>query len=502
MDAVRVEIVVGSRSGRLWHERLFRRLENLPNVQVSLTIRHERAGEADRMLGPLLKLEQKISGTDAGLAEVVDLGQTLLPAANREAPAEQDYSEKVVLDLTANPSKGSWSVVYDGKPGESSAVDSLRSGRQPVVSVVDEIGVVRAKGRPGTENPGLMTTALGDLGAGVVTLVVGALTGTAFAAPWVSDEGGRRPRRYLEIAARRVLSQGVRNVYRALYRAPHWRVGWRQKTGRGDLLGGGVLADRAWRDLTDDGFHFYADPFLFEHRGLLYLFVEDFSHREGKAVISVVQMGDEGPMGVPQPVLEHDVHLSYPFVLSHDGDVWMIPESSGARTLELYRAVDFPWKWELHSVLLEGEQISDATFFTHKGRWWLTATVGYGGSLSDSLCLWSAPDLRGPWSPNEKNPVLVDIASARPAGRVELRDGLLLRPFQDGRQGYGAHMGVAQITRLDDGGFEQEVLAHFSAGDGWAGTRIHTFNQAGNLEVVDGSGFAPKFWFARMRPLL
>lgn len=500
VSVMKVQIVLGDRSTRAWHVRLVERLQALEDVEVAVRLKKEGVRKRDLKLEMLLKLEGFLSGARAPLMRRIGPTQVPISPRAQEDVGASGHSSSVLLDLTSTPSNGTWSVLFDGQPGEKAAVDALRAGKQPIVSVVDDLGVIRAQGRPGTENPGLFASALSDLGVGVATLVIGALRGAQFASPWEPQSPPLRPRSYAQIALRRVLGSGVHKLYRALYRAPHWRVGWRRKVGGQDLLAGGTLAQTAWQDLPDDGFHFYADPFLFEHDGLTYLFVEDFLHAEGKAVISVVQMGDEGPLGVPNPVLEHDAHLSYPFVLSHDGDVWMIPESSGARTLELYRAVDFPWKWELHSVLLKGEQISDATFFTHNGRWWLTATVGYGGSLSDSLCLWSAPDLRGPWSPHEKNPVLVDIASARPAGRVEQRDGLLLRPFQDGRHGYGAQMGVAQITRLDDEGFEQEVLAHFSAGNGWAGTRIHTFNQVGNLEVVDGSGFAPKFWFARMRP--
>lgn len=170
----------------------------------------------------------------------------------------------------------------------------------------------------------------------------------------------------------------------------------------------------------------------------------------------------------------------------------MIPETSAARTIELYRAVEFPWRWELHSTLVEGVQASDATPFVHDGRWWITATVGFGGSTSDSLCLWSAPDLWGPWAPHKNNPVLVDIASARPAGHVHIRDGHLVRPVQDSRDGYGTAMALAEITRLDDEGFEQRIVAQYHPGSAWPGRKLHTFNTAGGVEVVDGSRFRRK----------
>ncbi|TGP15892.1 formyl transferase, partial [Mesorhizobium sp. M1D.F.Ca.ET.234.01.1.1] len=94
----------------------------------------------------------------------------------------------------------------------------------------------------------------------------------------------------------------------------------------------------------------------------------------------------------------------------------------------------------------------------HGGRWWMFATVrDGGGAFSDQLHLWSAPDFRGPWTAHPKNPVLIDIATARPAGRMVSRNGQLLRPVQDCRRSYRAAMCIARVTQLDEAGFDQVV---------------------------------------------
>ncbi len=504
-----MEVIVDSSSQRAWHRDLVRRLGELPGVRASILLADGPPSPEHRRLERVLRLEQRLHGIDPGLIGRVQLdpsaggtastgaGAGAFVGAGADGEAESPGGS-IALDLTARPAPGRWSVRYDGAPGERAAAAALRSGRMPVVTVVDGEGAVRARGRPGSEQPGLLTTALADIGAGTSTLIVGAVAGSPFAAPADTSADARTgagagaPRAHLAIAARRIAGAAIRRLYRALYRAPHWRVGWRRPQ-EGDVLDGSGMRSPEWAELDDDGLHFYADPFPFEHDGVTYLFVEDFDHRIGRAVISAVEWGPDGAVGAPRPVLQHEVHLSYPFVLAHDDDVWMIPESSGAKTLELYRAVSFPWSWERHSILLEGIEVSDATPFEHEGRWWLTATVGYGGSLSDSLCLWSAPDLRGPWTPHRHNPVLVDIASARPAGRVEPRAGRLLRPVQDGRGGYGAALGIAEITRLDDEGFEQRVVTRHAPGEDWSGTRLHTVNSGGGIETVDGSRMAPRF---------
>jgi hypothetical protein len=252
------------------------------------------------------------------------------------------------------------------------------------------------------------------------------------------------------------------------------------------------LPEDGWHDLPDDGRHFYADPFPIVVAGRTHLFVEDFDHRLGRGVISVVEFDHDGPVGSPRPVLRHDAHLSYPFVLEDGGEVWMIPETSAAGTVELYRATDFPDRWELAQVLLRDVDASDATPFRHQGRWWLAATVRRGGSCSDALHLWYADELWGPWKPHEHNPVLIDIASARPAGRPEWHDGRLLRPVQDGRSGYGGALAVAEVLELSPAAFAQRVVSRIGPGDAWPGSRLHTLNRAGDLEVVDGSARSPR----------
>lgn len=484
---MRIEIRLSASMYRRWHEDLVDRLRQLPDSEVVVRFVDDQPIRAYRRLASVLRLERWLHGLEPG-----GLGRgNLLPA-----PATTAAKADIVLDLTAAPEPGHWTVHYDGRPGEEAAVDALRAGRQPVVTVVDGAGEVRAQGRPGSEQPGLLATALADISAGVATLLVGAVAGKPFAAPVIGDPPDGTPRPFAVIAGRRVVGAAVRLAYRIGFRAPHWRVGWRFVEGP-DVLTLGRLPDTGWQDLPDDGYHFYADPFPFEHEGETYLFVEDFDHRLDKAVISAVAWDDHGPRGVPQTILSHAVHLSYPCVLEDSGEIWMIPETSNAQTVELYRAVRFPWEWERHSVLLEGVEASDVTPFRHDGRWWLTAAVGFGGSLSDSLCLWSAPELWGPWTPHAHNPVLVDIASARPAGHVHVRDGRLLRPVQDCRAGYGAAMGVAEITRLDDDGFEQQVIAQLGPGESWAGSRLHTLNTAGGIETIDGSRLSPRFRRAR-----
>jgi hypothetical protein len=196
------------------------------------------------------------------------------------------------------------------------------------------------------------------------------------------------------------------------------------------------------------------------------------------------------------PVLEEPWHLSYPFLIEEGGQIFMIPESSANRDIAIYRATDFPLKWERHAVLVEGVEAADATVVEHAGQLFMFAVVrdGHGG-YSDMLAIWSADDLFGPWRPHPDNPVLVDDRTARPAGNFARRNGALYRPVQDCRHGYGAALGFMKVTQLDREGFAQESEGTISGGPGWPGKRLHTLNYNGRLEAIDGYTLRPKSKF-------
>jgi hypothetical protein len=414
--------------------------------------------------------------------------------AYRAAPAPPDLT----LDLCGDAESGPvWRLAYDGACGEA----ALMAGHAPVATLSEGARRVAA-GRLGSETPGTMLAAFEDGLMRTITLVASALTGARPADPASEPEAQRLALTPAALGERalRVLAQAVvHRLYRLCYRAPHWRVGWRRLDGP-DLFDLRAHPADGWRVLPDDGRRFYADPFPLDAQGRTVLFVEEYPHATGKGVISAVPFGREGPEGTPRPVLEEPWHLSYPFVFARDGAAWMVPEASRNGTVDLYRARAYPGGWVKEATLLSGVTASDATLLEHGGRWWLFATIRDGatardprGAFSDALCLWSAPDFRGPFVPHPGNPVLIDIAAARPAGRIVSRGGRLIRPVQDGRAGYGAALALARIDRLDEDGFSQTVETVLHPGPLWPGTRLHTLNRSTEFEFIDGSGRAPRW---------
>jgi hypothetical protein len=232
---------------------------------------------------------------------------------------------------------------------------------------------------------------------------------------------------------------------------------------------------------------YWADPFVLEKNGRYYVFFEDLPFSAGKAHISMVEVTRDKGATPPVKVLERDYHLSYPFLVEQDGELYMIPETGRNRTVEAYRCIDFPLRWRLERVLLDGPRLVDATFHKGADRWWMFANAAAGGSRSfdDELHLFHADNLLGEWKPHPRNPVKSDARCARPAGQLVWRNGALLRPAQICVPRYGAGLSMNRVLRLTPHEYAERQVERILPPPGSGLLGIHTVNRAGELTVVD-----------------
>lgn len=384
--------------------------------------------------------------------------------------------------------------LYDGIAGEDGILAAVLAGNLPTIEILDNAsGDVIVSGRPSDENAAGLSGALDTVMARTVTL----LTVAVARGPLGHAPGGApRPARASRSPARFVLSGLASSLAREIYRlccyAPHWRVGWRF-VDDGGVWDRGDLSGPAWNIVPDPRIRFLADPFPITRDGKTFVFVEELDHRVGKGFISAIEFGPAGPVGPAQPVLEESWHLSYPFLIEHDGSLWMIPESMGIRDVAIYRCLAFPNRWERHATLLSDVQLSDATITLHNGLYYLFGALWDGaGGYSDTLAIYYATSLFGPWQPHAGNPVLVDRSTARPAGNFVSREGRLWRPAQDCAAGYGSGLALAEVVDLSPSSFRQTVHRTLKPGPLWPGQKLHTLNRSGRLEVIDGNAIQPR----------
>jgi hypothetical protein len=461
----------------------------------------EAGADKPRGLDMLFELERMLlrkgvfGGADPVARDKIDAG--------RSSKGQPDC----VIDFSGNrPNDGAASTrcltpLFNGTAGEDAVLDAVLSGDLPCIEIFDSAtGEVVARGMPSAENAAGLSGAFDSVMARTLTLLAIALAGRSSGEDVAVPTADRKRTPPAAHVFKGLASELAREIYRLCCYAPHWHVGWRFVDDEG-VWQRGDLSGPAWSVIADPNVCFYADPFPITWQGRTFVFVEELDHRVGKGFISAIEFGAQGPVGLARPVIEEAWHLSYPLLLEHAGDLWMIPESMGHRDVAIYKCIDFPNRWERTATLLSDIELSDATIVQHDGVYYLFGVLWDGvGGYSDTLAIFHSPDLFGPWRPHAGNPVLVDRASARPAGHFVRRNGQLWRPVQDCTFGYGNALALAEVIELTPEIFRQRVQHHLKPGQLWPGRKLHTLNRAGRLEVIDGSRIQPKWLGLARRP--
>jgi len=241
---------------------------------------------------------------------------------------------------------------------------------------------------------------------------------------------------------------------------------------------------------------YWADPFVVYKDSRYYIFIEEFPYNMRKGHISLLVMDEQGKYSEPIKILERSYHLSYPFIFEWEDNYYMIPESGENRTIEVYKCLKFPDKWELHKVLMKNITASDATLFHHEQRWWLFTNVveNEGASYYDELFLfYSDSPLSDNWVPHPMNPIVSDVRRARPAGKFFEHNGSIYRPSQNSTYWYGYGMKINQVVQLSETAYEEKEVSSIEPNWDKKITCVHTLNHENRLTIIDGKLTRPRF---------
>jgi len=239
---------------------------------------------------------------------------------------------------------------------------------------------------------------------------------------------------------------------------------------------------------------YLADPFLFVRNNRTYLFCEAFRMADRKGVIMVSELDSEGNCASWRLALERPYHLSYPCIFENNEELWMVPESRHGGSIDLYRCVEFPDRWELVKALLPGVAAVDSTLFEYDDRYWLfTSLVDPVSGSADDLALYWADNIEGVWHSHAMNPLLSDARIGRCAGAIFVHNDQLIRPAQDCAERYGQRIVFNRIELLSTTEFLEVEIGEF--GGEWhpRGKGAHTWNSAGDWEVIDGALWSPRW---------
>ena len=258
----------------------------------------------------------------------------------------------------------------------------------------------------------------------------------------------------------------------ALY-AESWNVAFRRTPQ------GGILTDRdtPFCVIPNAMRYWAADPMVFSHGGDTFIFAELYDYVLRRGGFGVSRFLNNGTFGPWQPILQEPFHLSYPYVFRSGDEIFMVPESTQRKALLVYRAVEFPLRWELHKVIREDVQWADTSVVPVKDGF-AAMTQSYEQEAPCTLSVRLDRELNiTEWVRLQGRVWTV----ARPGGRPFCHRDAVWHIFQDCREDYGkalyfcAEDGQEVYLKPDDLRFDRNMVL-----DG-----MHTYSATEGFEVID-----------------
>ncbi len=234
--------------------------------------------------------------------------------------------------------------------------------------------------------------------------------------------------------------------------------------------------------------NFWADPHVIEKNGSYYIFIEEFTYEKNKGHLSVLEITKDGKVSKPVKILEKPYHLSYPFIFEYEGEMFMMPESEQNKTVDIYKCIEFPYKWEFYKHIFKDISAVDSTLVKHQGKWWMFLNKKDSSYISfkDELYLYySDSPLSDKWTPHPLNPVVADVRTARSAGRIYESEGNLIRPAQDCSVEYGYRIRLKKIIKMNETEYSETEYDIIEPDYNKNVYGMHTLARHNNFTVLD-----------------
>jgi len=234
---------------------------------------------------------------------------------------------------------------------------------------------------------------------------------------------------------------------------------------------------------------YWADPCVIFENGEYIIFFEDYAYKTNNGHISYLTLKENGAVSETKTALKRPYHLSYPFVFKHKEIFYMIPETQNNKTIELYKARNFPDEWEFVMNLMENVWACDTTILVRDGRLWMFTCMKEfeGDTCHDELFIFHADMLETTnWVAHDKNPIVSDVKKARPAGGFITIDETLFRISQNCAGAYGKSITLHEVVILNEYEYLEKDVSELLPQWNKHITRIHTLSFAKGLTVIDG----------------
>lgn len=244
-----------------------------------------------------------------------------------------------------------------------------------------------------------------------------------------------------------------------------------------------TLLKNTWR-------YWCADPFLFEHNQITYIFMEVYDKIKQRGFIGYRIIDKNGRISKIYSCLDTEKHMSYPFIYECDGNIYMIPECYQNKKLVIYRAENFPNKWVEDQVILDNVKVCDSNIVELDEKKYLSTLKIHGMPYQyDEMSLYYLENET--WIPCVNNPVVVGAEKARNGGAYFKYKGELVRPAQNCTDSYGENLSFQIVKEISPEVYCEEEISKLYVEDVSVKNSskrfdgIHTFNTNGKYDVID-----------------
>jgi hypothetical protein len=229
--------------------------------------------------------------------------------------------------------------------------------------------------------------------------------------------------------------------------------------------------------VTDVAAVFVADPFILRANGVWHMFFEVMNWRSGKGEIGLALSENGVEWRYQQIVLAEPFHLSYPYVFTWRDEYYMVPERFGSGSIGVYKASKFPTQWSFAGNVVRGPYLTEPSIFRHDDKWWLFTETNRD-EMYDTLRLYYADELAGPWREHAKSPIIEGNPHiARPAGRVLVVDDTIIRFAQNCYPHYGTDVRALEVVELTTTTYREREVGRGPvlepSGAGWNARGMH-----------------------------
>lgn len=247
--------------------------------------------------------------------------------------------------------------------------------------------------------------------------------------------------------------------------------------------------------------YWYADPIVAEINGKEYLFAEAFDRLRQKGFIAAFDLEvtqDGVQCSKPRNVLEEDFHLSFPVIFQHDGQYYMMPESSADQSLRIYRMGSTPYEWQLARRIPMENSVDTVIIPAEEGVYFLNTQEHPVETLKGKQRLYFTRDILN-GELEDCTDCLAEqdyMLTKRNGGPVYEKNGQRIRVCQNSvGEFYGVSYSEYRIQELSPEQYREEFvrtvnpedhnIAPWSADLEIFGT--HTYSRTAKVEAIDVS---------------